>query len=260
MADWQVWRQDDNGQRFLVDSYAARVHALARVYVFEAGHPHKQLYEVVGDRRPGLRTNRDLYLALVGLGDHLSVTGRALLDYLCALWLVSRPLAVRDDLDGDEFAALLMAAATAMPVRPEPAWRVADYSADGPYRGFEDFTKVVCTQISDLLAFAEDPPGPLASLGVPPPPRIDGGRATVARWCNFDPPTFLECAAAGAFGGWNEADGRRVRTESQRDTESQRETESSRDPDAWSGEEVRPLEPISWGDVAAFLEYGQCYE
>ena len=254
MADWQVWRQDDNGQRFLVDSYADRVLALARVYVFEAGHPHKQLYEVVGDARPGLRTNRDLYLALVALGDHLTVTGRALLDYLCALWLVSRPLAVRDDLDGDEFAALLTAAATAMPVRPEPSWRVADYSADGPYRGFEDFTKVVCTQIADLLAFEENPPGPFASLGIDAPPRLDGGRATIARWCNFDPPTFLECAAAGAFGGWNEADGRRVRTEPQRDTESERE------PGAWSGEDVRALEPITWGDVAAFLEYGQSYE
>jgi hypothetical protein len=84
------------------------------------------------------------------------------------------------------------------------------------------------------------------------PPRVDGGRATIPHWCNFDPPRFLECAAAGAFGGWSAADGRRVRTAPS--------TPASGYDGGWSGETVVPLGPISWGDVAAFLEYGQSYE
>ncbi len=248
MAAWEVWRQDENGHRYLVATYHDRIQALARVLVLESGHPHKQLYDIAGTRDPAVITNRDLYVRLVALGDHLGVIGRPLLDYLCALWLVSRALSIHDELDGDLIAAALEAAASAMPVRPEPAWRVTDLSADGPYSGFADFTKVLCTQIADLVAFEERPPGPLASLGVDAPPRIDGGRATISRWFNFDPPTFLECAAAGAFGGWDEADGRRVRTS------------DTREPGQWAGYDVTGLEPISWGDFAAFLEYGQAYE
>jgi len=244
MAEWAVWRTDDNGARFEVSTHRDRVLALAQVMLFESGHPHKQLYEVVGDRQPVVVTNRDLYLRLVALGEELA--GRALLDYLCGLWAVSRPLADRDHLDGDLLAAMLLAAAKVRPVRPEPAWRVADLSVDGDYAGFGDFTKVVCTQIVDLLAFEETPPGPYAAFGVDAPPRLDGGRATVEHWCNFDPATYLECAVAGAFGGWDPADGRRVSV-----------TEAAT---GHAGDVVRPLGPISWGDIGAFLEYGQSYE
>ncbi len=240
MAEWEVWRQDDNGQRFLVQAYPDRVSALARLYWLDSGYRHKQLYEVTGDRRPTVCTNRDLYLRLVGLADERS--DRALLDYLCALWSVSRPLASVERLDGDQFAALFVAAGWAAPVRPEPAWRVADLSTGPTYLGFADFTKVICTQISDLLAFAEEPPGPYAALGVEAPPRLDGGRATIGHWCNFDLPAFLEAAVAGAFGGWSASDGRRVC------------------PAGTPGDAVTALEPISWGDAAAFLEYGQSYE
>ena len=248
MTDWEVWRQDDTGQRYLMTTYHDRVQALARLLVLESGHPHKQMYEVVGPRQPAVTTNRDLYLHVLALGDHLAVTGRALLDYLCAVWTVTRPMAIHDELDGDHFAAVLIASATAVPIRPDPSWRVDDFTTDGPYLGFTDFTKVVCTQVADLLAFHDTPPGPFAGFGIDAPPRHDGGRATIPRWCNFDPSTFLECAAAGAFGGWSEADGRRVSTE---------EPGESGD---WSGERVALLEPITWGDFAAFLEYGQSYE
>jgi hypothetical protein len=246
MADWEVWRQDDNGNRYLVAAHHDRVQALAQVMIFEAGHPHKQSYEIVGERVRTVHTNRDLYLRLVAVGEHLSSNGRALLDYLCSLWTVSRPLAVYDVLNGDLLAAMLTAAVWAPPARPEPAWRVADLSVNDAFSGFADFTKVLCTQITDLLAFQENPPGPYASLGVDAPPRVDGGRATVDCWCNFDPATYLECAAAGSFGGWSVADGRRVTVAGL--------------PGDGPNDEVTPLPRITWGDVGAFLEYGQCYE
>jgi hypothetical protein len=246
MADWEVWRQDDNGHRFKVGTLPDRVDALATVLRFEAGYPHKQMYEVVGGRGPAVRTNRDLYRRLVTLGEQITASGRALLDYLCALWPVSRPLAVHEQVDGDLLVAMLTAAGTAPPVRPDPAWRVADLTVDGAYVGFADFTRVLCTQITDLLAFEEQPPGPYAALGVDAPPRLDGGRATVERWCNFDPARYLECAVAGSVGGWSVEDGHRVRAE----------PADGADP----SEMITPLPALSWGDVAAFLEYGQSYE
>jgi len=247
MAGWEVWRQDETGPPAPVAAYPDRVHALACVLVFQAGHeyPEKLRYEVLGPPGPAVRTNRDLYLRLLALGDHVTGTGRALLDYVCALWAVSQPLAVDDELDGDRFAALLTAAAAARPARPCPGWSIDDFTVDGPYVGYRDFTKVIGTQVVDLLAFERTPPGPYAALGVEAPARIDGGRATIPLWRNFEVATFLECAAAGAFGGWSVADGRRV----------------PESPEGAPGtDDVVPLPPITWGDVAAFLEYGQSYE
>ena len=249
MADWEVWRQDDDGQRSLVAVYPDRVHALACVLVYQAGQglevdPAKPGYEVLGPPLPAVVTNRDLYLRLLALGEHLTGSARALLDYLCALWAVSQPLAVDEELDGDLFAAMLTAAAAANPARPCPSWSVDDFTVDGPFIGYRDFAKVIGTQVVDLLAFRQSPPGPYAALGVDAPPRLDGGRATIPLWCNFDAATFLECAAAGSFGGWNVVDGRRV-------------AESG---EGRARDDVVPLPPITWGDVAAFLEYGQSYE
>src|SRR5262245_29643063 len=142
MKEWEVWRTDDSGVRTRVAAYPDRIEALAQILVLEAGHPHKQHHEVVGDRRPLLTTNRDLYVYLVGLGEELVADGRALLDYLCALWSVSRPLGVLEELEPDLLAAMMRAAASCPPARPEPSWRTADFSVAGEYAGFVDFTKV----------------------------------------------------------------------------------------------------------------------
>src|SRR5262245_54225094 len=139
MTAWEVWRTDDDGERTQVATYPDRIEALAQILVVEAGHPHKQHHDVVGDRRPVLITNRDLYVYLVALGEELVADGRALLDYLCALWSVSRPLGVLEQVEPDQLAAMMRAAATSRPVRPEPAWRTADFSVAGEYTGFADF-------------------------------------------------------------------------------------------------------------------------
>ncbi|WTW99448.1 SPOR domain-containing protein [Streptomycetaceae bacterium NBC_01309] len=42
---WQVWRQDDNGARFLIAAYDTEDEARARLAAMEAtGGHHKQLY------------------------------------------------------------------------------------------------------------------------------------------------------------------------------------------------------------------------
>lgn len=47
MSRFEVWRQDDNGNRFLMSEHADRAGAEAAVAAMEAGVQHKQLYYVV---------------------------------------------------------------------------------------------------------------------------------------------------------------------------------------------------------------------
>lgn len=46
-AVFEVWRQDDNGNRYLVSAHPDRDAAEAAVATMEAGVQHKQLYYVV---------------------------------------------------------------------------------------------------------------------------------------------------------------------------------------------------------------------
>ncbi|NUR27238.1 MAG: hypothetical protein HOV83_15555 [Catenulispora sp.] len=45
--EFEVWRQDDNGNRFLMSRHPDRASADAAVAAMEAGVQHKQLYWVV---------------------------------------------------------------------------------------------------------------------------------------------------------------------------------------------------------------------
>lgn len=44
-AAWALWRQDDNGNRVRIETFATREAALARQAEFESRH-HKQIYWV----------------------------------------------------------------------------------------------------------------------------------------------------------------------------------------------------------------------
>lgn len=47
MTTFELWRQDDNGNRFLMSTHGDRDAAEAAVAAMEAGVQHKQLYYVV---------------------------------------------------------------------------------------------------------------------------------------------------------------------------------------------------------------------
>ena len=51
-AVFEVWRQDDNGNRYLMTTHPDRAAAKAAVAEIEAGVPHKQLYFVVQRAKP----------------------------------------------------------------------------------------------------------------------------------------------------------------------------------------------------------------
>lgn len=48
MTTWQLWRQDDNGNRFLISTHPQRDEAARQLADFESGHPHKQHYWISG--------------------------------------------------------------------------------------------------------------------------------------------------------------------------------------------------------------------
>lgn len=249
MSSWDVMRQDDLGNEFRVASFDSRVSALARALVLESGVPHKQHYWVMGPKDPALRTNRELYLHFLQLGQEARSASWSLSAFLRALWKVSGPLRDREGVEPDDVAAMFTAAALSPPPPFDPAWRTKDLSLTGDEPAdHADWERVLLSQLADLEDFAESPPGPRARFGVDAPrPSGSGRRATPARWYNFDPATYLECAVAGSIGGWDAADGARV-------------------PLADSGgvapprSYVRDVTAMSWADLARIAVCGQMYQ
>ncbi len=250
MRAWQVWRQDTNGNRFLVGTYDDRVAALARVLILESRLAHKQTHWVAGAAEPACVTNRDLYRRILRLGDDMTADGRSLSAYLRALWLVSGSIRDRDPLELDTVAALLAAAATADPPPFDPVWRTADLAvaSDEP-AGYPWWERIILSQIADLEDFVAQPPGQYASFGVDAPrPPGSGRRATPVRWYNFDPASYLECAMAGSLGGWQEQDNVRV------------SLPGPVTPGGAQGSEIVEFQGLTWAELGRFAVCGQIYE
>ncbi|WP_018656142.1 hypothetical protein [Actinomadura flavalba] len=242
---WEVVRQDDLGNAFTVSTHDTRVQALARVLVLEGGVPHRQLYRVVGPPAATDRTNRDLYLHVLGVGRDVRSASWSLSAFLRALWKVSLPLRDQEALAPDDVAALFTAAAVVAPAPYDPAWSIKDLAlpGDAPH-DHADWERVILSQLADLEDFVHHPPGPDARFGVDAPrPSGSGERATPPRWYNFEPATYLECAVAGALGGWDAADGQRTPR-----------------PGAPQKSLVRLLPRLTWGDLSRVLVCGQLYE
>lgn len=250
METWDVIRQDDLGNEFHVATHDSRIAALAQVLAMESGVPHKQLYWVSGPPAPALRTNRDLYLHFLHLGQEARARSWSLSAFLRSLWKVSGPLRTLPALEPDDVAAMFSAAATTPPAGFDPAWAGKDLSLPGDEpEGYADWERVILSQLADLEEFLAAPPGPQARFGVdaPRPPGC-GRRATPPRWYNFDPATYLECAVAGSLGGWDPADGARVPLPG--------------GPAAGSAARsyVRSITTMSWADLARIAVCGQMYE
>lgn len=247
---WEVWRQDDGGNRYRMGVHHDRVEALARVLALEAGPVHKQMYWVDGPPGPACGTNRDLYTRLVGAGGDMNIAGRTLEEFLRAWWLVSRPVAARARLELDMVAAMVTAAATIQPPPLRPAWRTTSYGLAHDPVTYADWEQVVLSQIADLADFADAGPlDPQAYFGIDAARPPGSVRATSSRWYNFDPQGYLECGMAGSLGGWDEADGLRIPLPG---------PVIAAAPEPKPGE--RPLNTLSWADLADLSICGQIYE
>ncbi|MBN2193179.1 MAG: hypothetical protein JW751_10220 [Polyangiaceae bacterium] len=139
-----------------------------------------------------METNRDLYCFIAELVKQRPECTGTLQSYLENLRRLCHNLRAREAVSPAEFAELLRAA-----FAPEPGASEAGPTATSGYVVWE---KRIGEQIRDLDEMRRS--GTLDNeyryFGVDAP---RGGR-----WYNFDPCTYLECAAAGTFGGWQDGD------------------------------------------------------
>ena len=139
-----------------------------------------------------IATNRDLYCFIADLVKRRSENKITLASYLANLRQLGRAQHSRPALPLPEFARLLDAAFEP----PGPG----DTSVATAAEGYADWETRIDEQIRDLHEMHHA--GTLADehryFGVNAP--------SGARWYNFDPLTYIECAAAGTFGGWQEGD------------------------------------------------------
>ncbi|GAA3206719.1 hypothetical protein [Actinocorallia longicatena] len=241
--NWDVMRQDDNGNQVRVASHQTRVSALSHVLVFESGVQHKQTYWVDGPDDPQLTTNRDLYLTVLKIGRDARAASWSLSAFLRSMWKVSSGLRARPHLTLDDVGALFSAAGSTPPPSYDEAWTTKDLDLTGAPRSYADWERVLLSQIADLEDFVARPPVRDDGDGVQAPrPEGTGRRATPALWRNFDSAAFVECAIAGAFGGWSASDGARLPKD-----------------DGPRQSPVRDIPEIPWLELARMLVCGQNY-
>jgi hypothetical protein len=125
--------------------------------------------------------------------------------------------------------------------------------AEGEQPEFHAWVSVVTQQIEDLRAMAKC--GQLEDefryFGIDAP--------SGARWYNFDPYTYIECGAEGAFGGWQEEDTERTLVSGPVACLDADGNLVSRDPKDIQ-EPTAELPGITWEMLSDFIWCGQCYE
>ncbi|OLT22907.1 hypothetical protein BJF79_46125 [Actinomadura sp. CNU-125] len=207
-------RQDDGGNRVRMAAHDSRVSALAHVLAMESGVRHKQTYWVDGPAGPAVRTNRDLYLVFLHLGQDARAASWSLSAFLRALWKVSVPLRDREFLEPDDVAAMFAAAATVAPAPFDPAWSGKDLALPGPEPGgYADWERVVLSQLADLEDFLAAPPGPRARFGVdaPRPPGSGRPRRRPSGGTTSTPPPTSSARSPGASAAGTPRTARRSR-------------------------------------------------
>jgi len=189
-----------------------------------------------------IRTNRDLYLAISSLTTSQAECERTLQVYLLALLGSAEKHAAAAELTSDQFFELLSLAFTADPPAFDPQWR--ERYDHLPYKntGYQGWEATLIRQIVDLREMEEC--GALSNdakfFG------IDAPRGS--RWYNFDPRGYLECAAAGAIGGWEQGD------------ETGRQLLPGAAAEHDDTESMEAISPMAWELCIGFLVCGQIYE
>ncbi len=143
-----------------------------------------------------LQTNRDLYLAIEGLVKQNLASSRSLEEYLRAMLAESDLDRDTDGLSLDRFQALLEASFTSPPAEFNEKWREQYDDLLDDLSNYLGWRATLIQQIVDLREMEES--GTLGDeyryFGVSSPRN--------SYWYNFDATSYLECAMAGSFGGW----------------------------------------------------------
>ncbi|HJP80499.1 MAG TPA: hypothetical protein VJ914_39880 [Pseudonocardiaceae bacterium] len=192
------------------------------------------------------RTNRGVYQRIL---DATRDVSRSLEEYLRALWRLGSGQKASATVPAALFGDLVIQAIRAPAPPFDDTWRSTDFDLGATGSEFDAWERVILSQIADLRDFAEGPEQQFPELGVDVPRRpADGNRANPLRWYNHSVRSYLECAMAGAFGGWDLGDGVR---KSLPDPAGQFHPEPP---------EAILLPPLSWAEMTEFLICGQTYE
>jgi hypothetical protein len=201
-----------------------------------------------------METNRDIYLAVAALAQRARESPRTLDEYLRAVLAIAQRHEGQPYLAPAEFIAILSDALVANPLAFDPAWSDQyDVKAESS-ACFANWRATVTSQVVDLreMADAGTTANKLRYFGVSAP--------RGACWRNFDVATYLECAVAGCYGGWEPGDptGREF-VPGEVVVPGPDGAAVARDP----RELPRPIvsiDRVTWLDFTHFLEWGQCYE
>lgn len=199
-------------------------------------------------------TNRDLYLRVAELSKHEAKNRRTLDEYLRALWSIGCNLSNKESISLDDFVLMLRNAFHSEPMPYNNDWSTHYRGVCDDIAGFNFWRHTILSQIVDLREMEKS--SILADeyryFGVDAPSGL--------RWYNFDPITFLECAAVGSYGGWQPGDdtGREYvpgpvvvcNTEGEITTCDPREIENP----------IVAMDHITWDEFAEFMRTGQWYE
>lgn len=196
-------------------------------------------------------TNRELYLALNAMAESGAARGRWLEEYLGALLMLVRGRAEAAGVSGEVFVGMLREALTGETVRYEEVVGMRTLERSGGRAGVEE---TLVRQIVDLREMREAGvyENEMRSFGVNAP---RGGR-----WYNFSVESFLECGAAGWFGGWEPGDpGGRDFVPGEVAVMNEKGEFVGADPREVQ-RRIEEVVEISWEDVRGFLGSGQAYE
>jgi hypothetical protein len=199
-----------------------------------------------------LETNRELYLAISKLCERQGNNDRSLEQYLSALVHLAERYSNRESLSLTDFYGLILDAFDTQPQPFNETWRNLDVILRD--NSFTVWRSIVIRQIVDLHEMSET--GILADeqryFGV------DSPRGS--RWYNFDPVSYLECAMAGSFGGWEPEDSSgRILVPGKVVTIDESGNLQGVDPQDIE-RSIVCIPAISWEDFQDFVWCGQVYE
>ncbi len=198
-----------------------------------------------------MRTNRDLYLSIAELVQSSRDNPRSLETYLRCLSAQAAPFAAAPGMPLATFFSLLRAslAAETEPKAAMPA-NVGEPNPGGT--SYEDWQALIARQIADLSEMREAGTLDQAFFGIAAP--------SGSIWYNTSVSGFLECAAAGTFGGWQPGDdtGRKLVPG---DVAYLKEDGSIGSAPASAFEHpIRNIDVVTWEEAIDFLWCGQTYE
>jgi hypothetical protein len=188
-----------------------------------------------------------MYQAVVRIGEQAEESSRTLEEYLRALIRLVQPEQNASHLATDFFLQVMAEALTQTPLPFDEIWASEYPEPQDPAESFDDWFRTAIQQVVDLREMAAS--GTFANRL-----RYFGVRSPRGSyWFNFDIGTYLECAMAGTYGGWQEGDSHRKRV-------SEPAAELEADASLSSADPIINVPSVDWEHFTRFIECGQFYE